>query len=162
MGKFVITLRKNGEIMFNLKATNGQVILTSQGYKSKDSCLNGVESVKKNKGEKLHFTERTLGNPMQQKAIDDCRSSRPYTQYQNGKQDEEHHPTPFQERFNQESVDKSDQKSYQPHKTQGAGSSKQVVTVGMYGKENDIQHNPYHTNLIEAFQQAQVGCWQFR
>ncbi|MBR6055253.1 MAG: YegP family protein [Bacteroidales bacterium] len=48
MGKFVITLRKNGEFQFNLKATNGQVILTSEGYNTKAACLNGVESVKKN------------------------------------------------------------------------------------------------------------------
>lgn len=48
MGKFVITLRKNGEFQFNLKATNGQVILSSEGYTTKAACLNGVESVKKN------------------------------------------------------------------------------------------------------------------
>ena len=48
MGKFVITLRKNGEFQFNLKATNGQVILTSEGYTTKAACLNGVESVRKN------------------------------------------------------------------------------------------------------------------
>jgi len=48
MGKFVITLQKNGEHMFNLKASNGQVILTSEGYASKAGCLNGIESVKKN------------------------------------------------------------------------------------------------------------------
>ena len=48
MGKFVITTRKNGEFQFNLKATNGQVILTSEGYTTKTACLNGVESVKKN------------------------------------------------------------------------------------------------------------------
>ena len=48
MGKFVITVRKNGEFQFNLKATNGQVILTSEGYNTKAACLNGVESVKKN------------------------------------------------------------------------------------------------------------------
>ncbi|MBQ9310237.1 MAG: YegP family protein [Bacteroidales bacterium] len=48
MGKFVITVRKNGEFQFNLKATNGQVILTSEGYVKKESCLNGIESVRKN------------------------------------------------------------------------------------------------------------------
>lgn len=48
MGKFIITTRKNGEFQFNLKATNGQVILTSEGYTTKTACLNGVESVKKN------------------------------------------------------------------------------------------------------------------
>ena len=48
MGKFVVTVRKNGEFQFNLKATNGQVILTSEGYVKKESCLNGIESVRKN------------------------------------------------------------------------------------------------------------------
>ena len=48
MGKFVITTRKDGDFQFNLKATNGQVILTSQGYSTKAACLNGIESVKKN------------------------------------------------------------------------------------------------------------------
>ncbi len=48
MGKFVVTLRKNGEFQFNLKATNGQVILTSEGYTTKTACLNGIESVRKN------------------------------------------------------------------------------------------------------------------
>ena len=48
MGKFVVTVRKNGEFQFNLKASNGQVILTSEGYNTKAACLNGIESVKKN------------------------------------------------------------------------------------------------------------------
>ena len=48
MGKFVVTLRKNGEFQFNLKATNGQAILTSEGYTTKAACLNGIESVRKN------------------------------------------------------------------------------------------------------------------
>ena len=46
MGKFVITVRKNGEFQFNLKASNGQVILTSEGYTTKAACLSGIESVK--------------------------------------------------------------------------------------------------------------------
>ncbi len=48
MGKFVVTIRKNGEFQFNLKATNGQVILSSEGYNTKAACLNGIESVRKN------------------------------------------------------------------------------------------------------------------
>nr|WP_276899570.1 YegP family protein [Pedobacter kyonggii] len=48
MGKFVITKRSNGEFQFNLKASNGQTILTSEGYSAKSSCENGIESVKKN------------------------------------------------------------------------------------------------------------------
>lgn len=48
MGKFVIKKRTNGEFQFNLKASNGQVILTSEGYSSKSGCENGIESVRKN------------------------------------------------------------------------------------------------------------------
>ncbi|MBE6032147.1 MAG: DUF1508 domain-containing protein [Clostridiales bacterium] len=46
--KFEMYLDKAGEYRFRLKATNGQVIAVSEGYKSKDSCENGIESVKKN------------------------------------------------------------------------------------------------------------------
>lgn len=46
--KFEVYTDKAGEFRFRLKATNGQVIATSEGYKAKASCLNGIESVKKN------------------------------------------------------------------------------------------------------------------
>ena len=46
--KFEIYTDKSGEFRFRLKATNGQVIATSEGYKAHASCINGVESVKKN------------------------------------------------------------------------------------------------------------------
>lgn len=46
--KFEIYADKAGEIRFRLKATNGQIIATSEGYKSMASCVNGIESVKKN------------------------------------------------------------------------------------------------------------------
>ncbi len=62
MGKFVVTTRKNGEFQFVLKATNGQVILTSQGYKTKASCLNGIESVKKNSQDAGKFDKKIASN----------------------------------------------------------------------------------------------------
>lgn len=46
--KFEVYQDKAGEYRFRLKATNGQVIATGEGYKAKASCMNGVESVKKN------------------------------------------------------------------------------------------------------------------
>lgn len=46
--KFEVYEDKAGEFRFRLKAKNGEVIATSEGYKSKASCLNGIESVKKN------------------------------------------------------------------------------------------------------------------
>ena len=46
--KFEVYLDKAGEYRFRLKAKNGEVIAVSEGYKAKDSCLNGIESVKEN------------------------------------------------------------------------------------------------------------------
>lgn len=46
--KFEVYTDKAGEYRFRLKARNGEVIAVSEGYKSKDGCLNGIESVKKN------------------------------------------------------------------------------------------------------------------
>ncbi len=46
--KFEVYTDKAGEIRFRLKATNGQIIAVSEGYKAMKSCLNGIESVKKN------------------------------------------------------------------------------------------------------------------
>lgn len=46
--KFEVYQDKAGEYRFRLKATNGQIIATGEGYKAKASCLNGIESIKKN------------------------------------------------------------------------------------------------------------------
>ncbi|MDD4286604.1 MAG: YegP family protein [Eubacteriales bacterium] len=42
---------KKGEFRFRLKATNGEPILASEGYKAKASCKKGIESVRKNAAE---------------------------------------------------------------------------------------------------------------
>ena len=47
MGKFVVRAVPSG-IKFDLKASNGEIIATSEVYKSQASCLNGVKSVAKN------------------------------------------------------------------------------------------------------------------
>ena len=47
MGKFVIR-QSNAGFHFVLKASNGEIIATSQVYTTKDSCKKGIESVKKN------------------------------------------------------------------------------------------------------------------
>ena len=47
-GKFELYTDKAGEYRFRLKAGNGQVIATSEGYSSKAGALNGIESVKTN------------------------------------------------------------------------------------------------------------------
>ena len=46
--KFEVFNDAAGEFRFHLKATNGQIIAASQGYTAKESCINGIESVKKN------------------------------------------------------------------------------------------------------------------
>ena len=46
--KFEVYLDKAGEYRFRLKAANGQIIATSEGYKQLSGCLSGIESVKKN------------------------------------------------------------------------------------------------------------------
>ena len=46
--KFEMYKDKAGEFRFRLKAKNGEIIATSEGYKTKESCVNGIESVKKN------------------------------------------------------------------------------------------------------------------
>ena len=46
--KFEVYADKAGEFRFRLKATNGQIIAVSEGYKAMKSCLNGIASVKKN------------------------------------------------------------------------------------------------------------------
>jgi uncharacterized protein len=47
-GKFELKSTSDGQIRFNLKAGNGEVIATSESYKTKAAALNGIESVKKN------------------------------------------------------------------------------------------------------------------
>ena len=46
--KYDLKKSKNEQFYFNLKAGNGEIILTSEMYKAKDGALNGIESVRKN------------------------------------------------------------------------------------------------------------------
>lgn len=62
MGKFVTKTGKNGEFYFNLLATNGQVILSSEGYTTKSARANGIESVKKNAAILAHFEKKASAN----------------------------------------------------------------------------------------------------
>jgi uncharacterized protein len=56
MAKFeVYQSGKKNEFRFRLKADNGQTILGSEGYTSKSSCLNGIESVRKNSNDPKRF-----------------------------------------------------------------------------------------------------------
>ncbi|MBB4805416.1 uncharacterized protein YegP (UPF0339 family) [Chryseobacterium defluvii] len=62
MGKFIISKRTNDDFQFNLKAGNGQVILTSQGYGSRSACENGIESVRTNSGSDSNFERKTASD----------------------------------------------------------------------------------------------------
>lgn len=60
MSKFEIKQRKNGEFQFSLKARNGEVILTSEGYPAKDNIRNVIDSVRENSKDENQF-EKQLG-----------------------------------------------------------------------------------------------------
>src|ERR1700754_1941825 len=62
MGKFVITQRKNQEFQFILKAGNGEAILTSEGYTTKSSSNNGIESVRTNAQQDARFERKKSSN----------------------------------------------------------------------------------------------------
>jgi uncharacterized protein YegP (UPF0339 family) len=47
-GKFEIFRDQGGGYRFRLKASNGQIILTSEGYTRKPSAISGIASVKRN------------------------------------------------------------------------------------------------------------------
>lgn len=61
-GKFVVTKTKSGKFMFNLKAGNGEIILTSEEYNAKASAMNGIESVKKNAVDDARFERKADKN----------------------------------------------------------------------------------------------------
>lgn len=46
--KFEVYKDGKGEYRFRLKAANGEIIATGEGYKTKQGCINGIESIKKN------------------------------------------------------------------------------------------------------------------
>jgi uncharacterized protein len=62
---YVLTTAKDGQVVFNLKAANGQVILTSERYTTKSAAQNGVESVRKNSPleERYERRENSKGEP---------------------------------------------------------------------------------------------------
>ncbi|WP_193075594.1 YegP family protein [Pseudomonas sp. FME51] len=60
-GKFEVYQDKAGEYRFRLNASNGQSILASEGYKTKASCMNGVESIKSNASDDSRY-ERKQSN----------------------------------------------------------------------------------------------------
>lgn len=61
-GKFEVYKDKAGEHRFRLKAGNGETILTSEGYKDKSGCTNGIESVRKNATNAERFEKIKTGS----------------------------------------------------------------------------------------------------
>lgn len=62
MGKFIISRRSNLEYQFNLLADNNQVILTSEGYKTKAACEKGIDSVRNNSNTDSAFDRKVSNN----------------------------------------------------------------------------------------------------
>jgi uncharacterized protein YegP (UPF0339 family) len=58
-GKFEVYVDKAGEHRFRLKARNGEIILSSEGYNKKEGCANGIESVRKNATDASRFEKIT-------------------------------------------------------------------------------------------------------
>ena len=58
-GKFEIKKTAKGKFHFNLKAGNGQIILSSEVYETKPAAENGIESVRKNSASAERFEKRT-------------------------------------------------------------------------------------------------------
>ena len=61
-GKYRVYKGSGGKTYFQLKASNGQVILQSQGYASKSGAMNGIESVRKNCKDDSCFDRKTAKN----------------------------------------------------------------------------------------------------
>lgn len=62
MSKFVLFEGSNQKYYFHLKADNGEKILASQGYTSKQSCQNGVTSVRTNSTDDSKYDKRPSSN----------------------------------------------------------------------------------------------------
>ncbi|MEP6788187.1 MAG: YegP family protein [Acidobacteriota bacterium] len=64
-GKFEIKSGKTGKFRFNLKASNGQIVLTSEAYDSRAAAVKGIASVKNNAGNAKRFERKTAkdGSP---------------------------------------------------------------------------------------------------
>ena len=61
-GKFEVKTTAAGKFMFNLKAGNGQVILTSPGFADKAAALAAVAATQKCAGNDANYERRTASN----------------------------------------------------------------------------------------------------
>jgi uncharacterized protein YegP (UPF0339 family) len=58
---FELKKTKDGQTMFNLRASNSEIILTSERYTTKTSAKRGIESVRKNAANDARFERKTSG-----------------------------------------------------------------------------------------------------
>lgn len=61
-GWFELSKSKDGQFRFVLKAGNGEIILTSELYRSLSSAKKGIASVQKNSGNDKRFVQKTSSN----------------------------------------------------------------------------------------------------
>jgi uncharacterized protein len=57
-GKFELKTAKNGKSFFNLRASNGQTILSSEMYETKAAAKNGIAAVKRNAGNEARYEKK--------------------------------------------------------------------------------------------------------
>ncbi len=60
--KFEVKKSSNGQYRFNLKAGNGEIILSSESYKEKQGAQRGIESVKKNAPDDKNYERKEASN----------------------------------------------------------------------------------------------------
>ena len=61
-GKYHLKKASDGQFHFNLHASNGEIVLTSELYKAKASAQDGIESVRKNSQREGAFEVKTASN----------------------------------------------------------------------------------------------------
>lgn len=60
--EFEVFKGNDNQFYFRLRAANNEIVLTSEGYVSKDGCLNGIDSVKSNAPEVQHYQKKKSSN----------------------------------------------------------------------------------------------------
>lgn len=60
--RFELKKTETGKFMFNLKAGNGEIILTSQSYADKAGAMNGIQSVKAHAMKFDNFEQKVASN----------------------------------------------------------------------------------------------------
>jgi uncharacterized protein YegP (UPF0339 family) len=62
MNKYIVQKSRDGQYYFNLTAKNGEIILTSEMYTTKQNCLNGIASVKRHSPYDKYYNRKTAVN----------------------------------------------------------------------------------------------------